>query len=408
MKQGRRVVGVLGLGVRRVVGRLTGSEPGRMIVCISGVALAIGLLVVVTGLAVGIAGGATVESEDIDYWIVPDDDGATDGPLPAEGVRLGGVHDVAFRLNDDDRVDYSTPALVEPIRIENPSTDEQGYVVVIGVIPPSDGRDVLGMSTAALDETYPHYDDGSYDGEWTGEVVLSPAAAAQLDASTGDELRRGSDRHFHVVDVADEDIDTAMGELPVVVVPLAELQTITGTAADDQADQILVATNDPSVQEEIKDIYPGTTVVTRDGFTGVSISATNLPVAMALAAGVVALGVGIAFVATMMGLELTATRNSLAVIDAVGFTGWSKTLVLIAETLTLASLGGIFGIGVGWAGIRTLNAGLAGPLDLPRVAEFTPLLAGYALLAALAVGLLSVAYPLYIAHRTEPLSELTR
>lgn len=76
---------VCGLGVRRVIGRLRGAAPGRMSVCIAGVAIAVALLFVVTGLSIGLAGSSTVESENIDYWIVPDEGGAGSVPLQSEG-----------------------------------------------------------------------------------------------------------------------------------------------------------------------------------------------------------------------------------------------------------------------------------------------------------------------------------
>lgn len=408
MPGGRSVVGIVGLGVRRVVGRLTGPAPGRTVVCVLGVGLAVGVVVVVTGLSLGLAAGMTVDSEDVNYWIVPESGGTGWTPLAYEGTRLGDVHGVAASLRADEDVEFATPVAIQPLRLEHPETDDQQYVLAFGVVPRAGGQEIAGMDAAALDESYPFYADGRYDGRWTGELVVSPAVRDELGVATGDELRAGEEeRPLRVEDVAAANPQAGVGETPAAVMHLAELQALTDTAAGDQADQILVVTTS-NVRESLEGAYPETSVVTRAGvFTG-SVTPTNLPLAVAVAAGIVALGVGVAFVATMMGLELTATRESLAVLDAVGFSRATVALVLVTETMTLTLLGGLLGVGIGTAGVAGLNAVLVRATEFPPVATFDPLLVGYGLAVAVAVGIVSVAYPVSIAWRTQPLEELTR
>jgi len=170
-----QLVGLSGLGVRRVFGRLRGAAPGRMTVCILGVAVAVALLVVVTGVSLGLASSTTVESEDIDYWIVPDDNGAGSVPLESEGARLSQVHEVTAELTRDDRIDYASPVVLQPLQLTNPATGDREYVVAVGVIPTGDQRRVADMDISPLDTEYSHYADGTYDGQWSGEFVASPA-----------------------------------------------------------------------------------------------------------------------------------------------------------------------------------------------------------------------------------------
>jgi len=110
----------------------------------------------------------------------------------------------------------------------------------------------------------------------------------------------------------------------------------------------------------------------------------------------------------MMGLELTAGRQELAVLSAVGFSGRSRALVVVSETVTVAVLGGILGVGLGALAIVGVNAGVSSAIGIPSLATITPALIGYALVAAVAVGLCAAPYPLYLTTRTNTLEELTR
>lgn len=405
----RAIPALVGLGVSRVLGRLTGPTPGRTVVCCFGVAAAIAVLVIVTGVSLGLAGSGTVASEDVDYWIVPDDGGAGSTPLAYEASRLGAVHPTTARIAADDRVDYATPVAIRPVRLEPHGTDADVYVLLLGIVAPPDGREVAGLETGALSPGDPHYANGSFDGPWTDDLVVSEGVTDQLGVGPGADVTAGdSDRNFTVRAVAEGEVSLGAGTVPVGLVHLSELQAVTDTSGSDQADQILVSPGDASVRGQLEGLYPRTSVVTRSGFSRLSAESSSLPFAMALAAGLVSLGIGVAFVATMMGLELTATRQSLAVLGAVGFSGRSVALVLVVETVTVALLGGVVGVALGWLGIVGLNAGVAAWLDLPSAATFDPVLAGYGLVAAVVVALLSVGYPLYIAWRTELLPELTR
>lgn len=406
---GRSLIGIVALGMRRVLGRLTGPTPGRTVVSVLGVAVAIAVLVVVTGLSLGLAGTATVSADGVNYWIVPEEGETGITPLASEGARLGSVHDVAASIAEDERVEYATPVALQPLRLDHPRTDEQQYVMAIGIVPSDAERRIAGMSTRPLDDGYPYYDGGTYNGTWTGELIVSSAVQDRLGVAAGDELLAGeADRSLRVVSVASEDPTVGVGEVPTAVVHLAELQTLTDTVAGDQADQILVVTDGSDVRADLEGTYPKTAVVTRAGLFSVSATPTNLPFAMAVASGLVALGIGVAFVTTMMGLELTATRQSLAVLDAVGFSWGSVALLLVTETVTIVLLGGLLGIALGALGIAGLNAGVTDMVDLPAVATFDPVLIGYGLGVAVVVGVLSVGYPLYIAWRTDTLAELTR
>ena len=404
----RQFGAIVGLGIRRVVGRLRSSGRGRTVVSISGVVLAVALLVVVTSLSAGLAGGATVQSDNIDYWIVPDESNAGSVPLNAEGAQLSDVHQVTAALQADERIGYVSPVSLQPIQVRHPATDSQMYVLAVGVIPERN-RQVAGLNTTPLVGSYTYYANGTYNGTWSGRTVISPAVADDLNTTTSDTLTvGGSPRDITVAHVAATELDAGVGAVPAIVMPLAELQSVTGQEATDSADQILVSTTDPSVESLLADIYPRTDVVSRSGLVGAETSTTSLPLAMALAATLVAGGIGVTFVATMMGLELTAGRRELAVLGAVGFSTRSRVLVVLTETVTVATLGGLGGILLGLGGVVGVNRGIEATIGVSQLATVTPSILVYALVAALVVGVLAAPYPLYLAIKTDVLTELTR
>lgn len=403
-----RLLTIPRLAATRIRGRLTGPDAGRLRLCVVGVTLAVALMIVLTGVAIGLASQSTVQSEDVDYWITPE--GAEEGSvvLPGEGTSLGSVHQVTTELNADDRIDYASPVLLEPVRLTNEGGDD-AVVLVMGVMPATD-RTVNGIPLDDLDQSYDYYNDGGYDGEWSGGFVATDAAIELLEMRPGDTLTArgdGETAQLSMVARTDATLTSGVGEVPTIVLPLAEAQTLVGYESADQADQILVSTNDPAVQSSIEGIYPNTDVVSRTGLSGAELTTSSLPLAMALSAFLVSVVVGILFVSTMMGLELTANRKALATLDAIGFSSRSRSFLVFSETLVIAILGGAFGTIVGSGSIVVLNRVLVDRIGV-AVAQFEPILLGYGIAVAAAIGVLAAPYPIWLTRRQETLEVLGR
>ena len=395
----RRALALCKLGVVQTLGRFRTAEARRLVMTLLGVALAVALMVSVTSVAVGLASGSTVQGDDVDYWIVPEGGSASSIAVSVEGPRLGAVHQTTQEIEADDRVTYATPIQLQILQVTAGNSSE--YVLAAGVIPPEDDQQVIGLPTNALTPGDPHYDNGTYNGSWTGEAVLSSAAADVLGADTGTTLNASStDRSFRAVDVAEADIGTGLGPVPVMLVHLSELQTITGTADGDQADQILVSTNDPSVERELTGIYPRTDVLTRSGVGGASLSTSSLPLAVAVAAFLTAVSIGALFVATLTGLDVIANRATIAAQGAMGFSRRSQTILVLSQVVTIAGLGGIAGTLLGIGGILGINWASTAYLGVGNVAMFHPLLLAYGPLVAIGIGLLASPYPAWLARRT--------
>jgi putative ABC transport system permease protein len=404
----------------------------------------------------------------VDYWVVPEGATLDTIAVSVDGPRLGEVHAITDDLAGDDRVGYATPVLVQLVPVRpTPATPPDGpssgasagtspnattgtpsnatatprnastreYVVFVGVVGPPDStqpqrnRSVAGVPVDPLTPGDPYYANGTYDGEWTGEVVLSGAAAEVLNASAGDDVTpagtaldttdraterttRGANgnmtgnatrRTFTVTHVANGSLTTGVGPAPVAVVHLAELQAATGAADGDQADQLLVSTNSPAIEGRIETLYPGTDVVTRAGLSTSTdqLSTSSLPVAMGVAGIVVSVAVGALFVATLFGLDVLAGRDRLAALSAIGVAGRSQSLLVLTEVLTLCLLGGVTGTILGIVGIALVNAVAGELLGVSDVAVFRPELLGVGLAVAVLIGLLAAPYPLLLSRRLD-------
>lgn len=403
---GRRTVSIAGLGFRRTLGKATGGGSNRLLLSITGVAVAIMLLITVSGVALGMASQNAVQSDDVDYWVVPEGGNLNTIAVSTGGPQLGDTHRLTDRLQSDTRVEYATPVLLQVVPVQSSTRNDPEYVLFIGVIVPETSQPVIaGQPTDALQAGDPYFANGTYNGTWTGEAVINPAAADVLNVSAADPIEpvESTPESLHVQSVSDEEFQTGVGVAPIALVHLSELQAMSGSTTDDAADQLLVSTNDPSVRNELASLYPNTTVVTRTGIATQQVSTSSLPVAMAVAALVIAVLIGVLFTATMMGLEVTHDRSALATLTALGYSERSLAVLVVTETMSLAVLGGLLGVGLGVAGILITNAAVAATLDVPSLAVLHPALFGYGFGVALCIGIVAAPYPIWLSRRAEPL-----
>jgi putative ABC transport system permease protein len=186
----------------------------------------------------------------------------------------------------------------------------------------------------------------------------------------------------------------------------SELQTLTNTASQDQADQILVSTNNPGVESTLESIYPETQVLLRAGLSGSDLSTSSLPVAVAVTALLATVAIGTLFVATLLGLESIATRETVAVRAALGFSATSQMLIVLAQTLTITGVGGVVGTLIGFGGIYLLNVGATTFAGVGQIAAIHPSLLGYGPSVAVLIGVLATPYPAWLTARTDHLEVL--
>jgi putative ABC transport system permease protein len=403
-----RIIGIAKLATRRVLHRLTAGGARQTLLAVGGVALAVVLLLSVTSVGLGLAAQGTVITEATDFWITPEE---SQGSVVTgvEGTRFGQVHAVAAQLTARERVTHATPVLFDVARIGTNTTDPQ-VVFILGIIPPPNGSTVLGLPTDGFTPGDPYYANGTYNGSWTGEAILSESAATALNVTTGETLQTGGSGDAHQ-DLTVTETSPARGpgvaQFPVVLVHLSEAQQLTGATTRDKADQILVDVTDPAVRDQLETVYPAAEVVSRSGLLTRELQNSNLPLAVSVAAGVVAIVAGTLTIVTTIGFEVADDASTRAVLAALGLPRGTRLGLVITETLVTTLLGGVIGV-IGWlVTVGVINL-LATRFAAVPVAVIRPVLALYGVAIALGVGLLALPIILSITGRSSVLDALPR
>ncbi len=398
----KRILRLSTFAITRILNRLRTPGARRITLTLVGVMIAIALMTTVSGVALGLATQSAVQGDNVDYWIVPETGDLNTIAVSTGQTRLGDTHRLTSRLTRNDRIQYATPVLSQVVPVQTQTSTTREYILLVGVVPPNGSNPTIAsVPTEELTPGDPYFDANRSTDSWTGELIATQAAATVLNASTGEPIMpAGTDQTFRITNVADGDLRTGVGAAPVALVHLSELQAITGAADGDTASQILVSSNSQRVRTTIEGIYPQTNVVTRTGFAGQTVSTSSLPVAMGIAAFVVALIVGVLFTATTMGLEITHDRQFIAILSAVGYTERSVGFVVALQVVTVCFIGGTVGALLGIGGIYATNTILAQTLSLPAPGIIDLRLIPYGIMTAVLIGILALPYPVWLARRT--------
>ena len=402
-----RWLGVAGLAARRSLSPAGRGGSRQTALTVLGVGVAVATTLIVASVALALVSGPAVAGTDAAYWIVPGGS-ASSAVTAVEGQRLGRVHPTAERIEGFDGVESATPVLFTLTRVE--ADEEAPYVLVVGVVARPGGT-VAGLPTDGLSPGDPFYANGTYSGTWTGEAVLSTSASRVLGAEAGDPIALGGARAaaaggVRVTRVA-EPTASGVGQFPVAMVHLAELQSVVGAAGTDSADQILVrATPGADVRERLAGVYPNSEVLTQGGLLRQRAVDSRLPVAVSVAGLIVGVVVGALVVATALGFELLADAPQRAVMAAVGLSRRSRLWLVAVQGLTVTVAGGLVGVGLWVVGVALANLVSTRLLAGGVVARLHPAIGAYGMGVALLVALLAVPYLLVLGGRTNALERL--
>jgi len=389
--------GILSIGWRRIHHRLGRSGSRQTLITVLGIALPVALLLLIVSISFGLAadpGGGS----GVDYWIVPE--GASSAVTNVDSPQLGNTHQAATSISQRDDVAHASPMLIDFVAAENPN-GESIYLLAVGIIPSSADDQIAPIASRELQSGDPYYADGNYNGTWTGEVILSESAATELDTTTGETLRtRGTNRDFTVSAVKAPQ-RAGLTQFPIAVMHLSELQTLTGAAEQDNADQIVVVAPGGTAQteQELANIYPNTRVETRGGMLSERGTDSRLPSAMAFAALLIVLTTGTLLVSTAFGFELAANAESRQILSAIGVSGRSRAAIIGTELGVVSLYGGGLGI-VLWSVIGVVINWVATDHFGAPVASLEPRLSLYGMGVAILIGLLSLPYLLAVSWRS--------
>ncbi|WP_276302495.1 ABC transporter permease [Halorussus lipolyticus] len=407
-----RWLGLVGVALRRTATKATRTAPRQTAVSVLGVAVAVALMLVVTATGLGLVQGTTVRGDAVDYWVVPQSGGASTMVVSTGSAQLGDVHAKSANLTADRRIEYASPVQIEVLKVGTGQKSE--YLLGVGVVPDPRLDRVAGLPTAPLTAGDPYFANGSYDGTWTGEAVLSEGAAESLGVGPNATLTMkgalsGSGKgDLRVTAVEPASVESGLSGMPVMVVHLSELQAISGAQSADQADQILVQSNAGGLESELENKFTGASAVTRSGFTAQNSVDSDLPLAMGLAALLIAIVVGALFVATTQGLQVEADSEQLATLTAIGFSRRARAVLLVVQALALTLVGGALGIVLAYGTTIVTNYAATRAIAPVPIANFHPLLVVYGLGVSAFIGLLVVPYLLAMERRTEGVAEVIR
>jgi putative ABC transport system permease protein len=387
---------------------------GRTLLAALGVALAVLLMALMAGLGYGAtsAGADALAWIDRDLWMTP---GALEfAPTAVGGIetRLSEAHTVTREVAAREGVASAGALSFQAVYV---GANGSEFTTVVGVGATDTGtesglnvRSGPGFSTGDR-----HYANGSYDGNWSGEVVIDERTAALLNASVGDRIHVGGtianarEHAFEVVGISPT-FSTFLGTATVTL-HLSELQELTGSTANDPASLVAITTaggSDPEAVEADLEAEYGYEVRTNreqlrafvGGNAGVVVGATAL--------SIVAVVAGIALVVNVLGTLVAHQRRELAALRAVGMSGSTLVGAVLCQGLGIGLLGSVVGVGIVPPAASALNR-IVGDLTGFGQLVKTPawILAGGAGLA-FTMGLFGAAVAAWSALRTEPLVHL--
>ncbi len=384
----------------------------QTVLTIAAIATAVALPVVLLGVGGGVSSHELSNLQNSGYQIV----------ISASGLHgVANAHALVHRLLRLPGVAAASPVL--SIAIDAfPGT---GAVPALaeGVIPdqfpPTLGPTEAGLFPSPLPLGDPtdevHYDNGSYAGAPTYDVLVSSPFAQAYHLSIGSSLRLAPYANasqavpYSITGIFGVPLGT-LGQTGAfaLLVPLSDLQVMTGyangsgTPVVDAADSVEIAASgsaatDPTalatLQSEIQAIVPYYTVSTLSQQAAQLQTAASVLTGFYLALSSVGLTVGLVFLALVLLRRVESDRRSIGIRRAIGLPDRAVVAPVVVEGLVIAAIGAGTGIAGGILlvdGMATWGSGAvqeAAQLALFAPTSMAELAAGVLLLALVAGGL---------------------
>ncbi len=318
---------------------------------VTGVTLAVlaVILLAATGAGVLEVGATQFDQADRDLWVSAE--GTSLSPARGGGFTntLTDSHQVASEIEAHPDVAQANPIAFQSVYID---AGDGEFQTIIGAGISGTGNSVSIQSGRDFSAPNRHYANGSYDGEMTYEVILDSDTADQLDVGVGDTVRIGGslaaarEHEFTVVAISST-FRQLLGS-QTVILPIAELQEITGTTERDPATFVTAVTEDgagpEAVATEIEEQHPTLSVRTNE---------EQLLAVLRQRASVLVAGAALVIVAILAGLTLTASllwlyvhhqRATFAALLAQGVSPWTVVATIAVQGLVIALLGALVGV----------------------------------------------------------------
>lgn len=392
----------------------------QTLLAIAAIAAAVALPVVLLSVGGGVYSHELSSIEEAGYSISVDSAGSH---------GISGAHNLSAAIDAISGVAAASPILSVPVDLFAPG----GTVVPVlaeGVIPAAftltqsaADRALLPPSISLGDpDDSVHYDNGTYGGPASAELLLSTPLLETLNLSTGGVV--GLSPSSNASSGSAFTIQGSFGLPPgilgpsplfVALLPLSQLQSLVGLAHSptgallDSADSIQVAMTpalsaSPAAVErvasEIQKLVPYYSV------TSLLQQTTEIQNAQAVITGFyvglssIGLIVGLLFLVIILLRRVEQERQSIGIRRAIGVPGWMVAQGIVMEALGLTVGGVVVGIAGGVTTVALLARYGSGTVsDIARLAVFSPVELGLLAVALVALALLASALPVRRALR---------
>lgn len=392
----------------------------RAVLGIAGIAVAVLLITVVAGLGVAVLerGQSALDGVNRDLWMSPAVEFAP-GAVGGVENNLLDAHDTAERVQsrEDVRraqaVSFQSVYVAEPTPTGEPPADD-AFTLIAGMGVTGTSAPIPVERGTKFNTSDIHYNNGSYDGPKTNEVIIDERAADQFGVSVGDTIHVGGtienarSSEFTVVGVS-SGISSLVGA-PTVILHLSELQALTGTTGSDAASMITITLRggvDPQqAAAELEREFPGQSVRTNSQQLDRILRGQTAVIVGTAAIVILAVVVGMALAINISALMVYGQRSEIAALKAGGM----STRVLLGTTGTQGVLIGLLGGGVGLAGTPVcaviLNDVVARLTGVDSLIVIRPVFLSFGLLVAVAMGTAGAAVAGFLIARISPLNHL--
>jgi putative ABC transport system permease protein len=389
--------------VRYALGALR-RRPGRAALTSLGIGLAVGLVVLLLAISAGVQTSATelATASGVDLIGASANTTIISGSVPP----VLHAHNLSTEIPAADRnVAVASPWLVSDVVFGNASlwSAANGSMVPYGWTPTGAGSvgwiptDNTGIETPTLYQGTgftlpgdPHYDNGSYRGPFTHQIVLDQGLATVLGVGVGDLVWVGATSPPNATALDGWYANATAFEVvgvsgPFWLVPsallaffyLSELQTIVGgaTPTTDYASLVLIHLTDPTTaatdQTRLEVAFPALTVFTLSDILGAVQQVVNLYRTFGILIGVIGIVVAALFATTVLQMSVDDRSREFALLRAVGYTRFRVGVTVAEEGLLLAAIGLAIGLPIALLGGWELNRFLLGLLGgLPNAFSF--------------------------------------
>jgi len=396
------------------VAQLT-HERTRTVLAIVGIALAVLSTTLLASVGYGVVetGQQKFDSSGRDLWI-------TGGPVQLAPGSVGGfentltnAHVVSNKINEREDVQTAVPMAFQTIYVgTNP--DELETHVGVGVTGSASRGAVQLTAGEGFTGGDRHYAGGSYDGPMSRSVVISPRTAETFNVSVGDTLYVGG-----TVTGARENAVTVVGISPTfskflgtssVVMPLSELQELTGTTQTDPATMITIdlrsGADTAAVEQELQEQYPQYDVRTNQEQLQSILADKAVVLASGLVLVILAVLAGVALTANLLALLVYQQRQQLAAAKALGISSFVLVGTAASQGLMLGLLGGAVGLAITPVASTGLNAVAAQLVGFEGLVQTPELVFIAGAVVAVGTGIIGSLVAGWRVGRVQPLTHL--